>query len=912
MIEKHILPTSLVALLTSAVLGAAPPGPPSSLRVNDVVAPVGTGADVWFGWHGNDPDPDDIQSAYQILVSSSAEKLAAEAGDVWDSGKVGSRMQNHVPAGGSTLESDRTYHWKIRTWDKDGGEGSWSAPARFSTGLLGNDGWAGSHWIKRDSKDADDRTRYRKAVDLPDKPVTRATVYVSAVHKYSLFLNGELVGKGTAYQHPQYQYYNAFDITPRLRPEARNQFAVFHHWFGGGQGRPESARGMILKAIVHHTDGSKTEIVSDGTWLQSRAEEWVSGQKHRNRGEGVGYVEKIDARKLTPDWTAPDFDDSSWKPAVVIGPHPIEPWTGDLSPDLTRIDERIIKPASVTRKGGTWLVDLGKVWTGVPRIEFSGGKPGEVVDMLGGYGLDPSGRIDPKQNQNTDMSYHAVLSGEAFLFEPAEYLGLRYFEIENPPMPVTKENFRFIVRHSRMDAEVSSFESSDEILNRVWDFMKHSILTCAQEEYVDTPTREKGGFLGDGVTQSTVAMPVFNERPLTQRVLREFLQSMEQHWSKPADRGRMNAVYPNNDGGRDIPDFTQAYLTWVWSYYMETGDRSFLGTHFGKFADIGGYLERHIDGKTGLVTKLTGGSNAYEFGIVDWPATMRYGYDMETEARTVINAWTYAGFDILSKIAGELGKSDEAGRWRDAADKLEGAINKSLVNQAGVYHDGLKSGGDPSSHVSQHANMFPLALGIVPVESRASVTAKVKELRMKVGMVTVMWLVRALGEAGEGEALLDLLTNPEQPGWARCLELGATATWESWDALETHQSQSHAWGAAGLEAHTRYILGIRPVKPQYEEVLIAPLDFRGKLEAAKGTIATDRGPISVDWKHTPDSFGIKVDIPVNVTATVSLPRGKAASPVVRVNGNEVTATVEGDRLVIPRVGSGRHTIVRLD
>ena len=36
--------------------------------------------------------------------------------------------------------------------------------------------------------------------------------------------------------------------------------------------------------------------------------------------------------------------------------------------------------------------------------------------------------------------------------------------------------------------------------------MKHSLLTCAQEEFVDTPTREKGGFLGDAAIQSTVAM----------------------------------------------------------------------------------------------------------------------------------------------------------------------------------------------------------------------------------------------------------------------------------------------------------------------------------------------------------------------------------------------------------------------
>ena len=36
--------------------------------------------------------------------------------------------------------------------------------------------------------------------------------------------------------------------------------------------------------------------------------------------------------------------------------------------------------------------------------------------------------------------------------------------------------------------------------------------------------------------------------------------------------GRLNAVYPNGDGRRDIPDFTEVYPGWVWRYYENTGD----------------------------------------------------------------------------------------------------------------------------------------------------------------------------------------------------------------------------------------------------------------------------------------------------------------------------------------------------
>lgn len=906
---------ALVSLALAAHAFAAPPSSPVSLRVNDVAAPVGTAADVAFGWLARDSDPDEIQSAYQLRVATSPAALASGRPDVWDSGRVASRLQNHVAYAGPALRADTRYHWQVRAWDRDGQPSPWSAPAAFDTGLLENSDWSGASWIRRDSKDADDYTRFRRRLDLPaGKPVVRAVAYVSAVHQYALHVNGAPAGKGQAYHHPQYQYYRAHDVTALLRAGAANQLGVFTHWFGGGQGRPASARGLLLKLVVHHADGSVTTLGTDAAWKQSRAEAWVTADLvHRNRGEGVGYVERIDAAKLDPEWTALAYDDSAWAPAAVVGPHPTAPWTGRLAPELTRVVERAIKPAAIADKGGgKYVIDLGRLWAGVPRVRFSGGRPGEIVSLRGADRLGPDGLIaKDAKSQSTLMEYRAILDGRDWTFEPVEYLGMRYLQIDNAPMPVTADNVAFVVRHSELDDAASDFDSPDPVLNAVWALMKHSLFTCAQEEFVDTPTREKGGFLGDSVIQSMAAMPALRERALTRRALGEFIQSMEQHWSKPADRGRMNAVYPNNDGGRDIPDFTQAYPLWAWAYYMETGDRAFLEKAYPYLNDIGGYVARHISPDTGLVERLTGGKGPYEFGIIDWPATMRYGHDMSAVARTVINGWAVADFQTLARIADALGRTDDAAAHRARAARLAEAINARLRTASGLYHDGLRADGSPSPGTSQHANMFPLALGLVPEADRAAVIDHVVKKRMSVGMVTVSWLVRALGEAGRGEALLDLLTNKNQPGWARTLARGGTATWESWDADETGQSLSHAWGAAGMEAHLRHVLGVRPLAPQYEETLVAPLDFGDRLAWAKGRLATDRGEIAVEWRRVSAAdYTLRLELPVNVTARVSLPRGGAVSPVVLLDGRPASFVTEGDRLVVHGVGSGARVIER--
>ena len=108
---------------------------------------------------------------------------------------------------------------------------------------------------------------------------------------------------------------------------------------------------------------------------------------------------------------------------------------------------------------------------------------------------------------------------------------------------------------------------------------------------------------------------------------------------------------------------------------------------------------------------------------------MQFGYDLNTvrnpgNAATVINGWAWEDYDIMSRIAREVGNPADCATYRAMANALQAAINTNLINAAGVYVDGLEPDGTQSAHASQHANAFPLSLNIVPAAQQAGVTAQ--------------------------------------------------------------------------------------------------------------------------------------------------------------------------------------------
>ncbi|MGC4073721.1 MAG: family 78 glycoside hydrolase catalytic domain [Nibricoccus sp.] len=145
----------------------------SGLRVENLADPLGIDtAQPRLGWKFTSDIRADTQTAYQILVASTAENLASDKGDIWDSGRVTSGASQFVPYAGRPLASSQQAFWKVRVYDASGQSSLWSQPATWTMGVLGdkkNPGWQpAARWIT----DADLLTRARKALGYSSEVTT--------------------------------------------------------------------------------------------------------------------------------------------------------------------------------------------------------------------------------------------------------------------------------------------------------------------------------------------------------------------------------------------------------------------------------------------------------------------------------------------------------------------------------------------------------------------------------------------------------------------------------------------------------------------------------------------------------------------------------------------------------------------
>lgn len=455
-------------------------------------------------------------------------------------------------------------------------------------------------------------------------------------------------------------------------------------------------------------------------------------------------------------------------------------------------------------------------------------------------GTQPILVAPPADARNTKQPA-AVLTPESW----GVVMPFRWVEIEGWPGELKPAQ---IVRQSAFSATWNdadaAFHSSDEMLNRIWDLSRYSIkATTFAGVYVDGD-RERISYEGDAYLNQLGHYATSNDIQMARDTF---------------DRLIKLPTWPTEWASHMI---FMAYADW-----MHTGDAKWLAP---RYESLKKKLLLERVGEGGLV--LSNDPQIKRDDIVDWPTAERDGY-VFTKTNTVVNAFYLRALADMAELAEAVGNTAEASKYREDSLAARTRFQADLFDAtSGRYRDGVGT-----NHSSLHANLFPLAFGIVPAEQRKSVASWLAGRGMVCSVYAAQYLLEGLFENGADEQALKLITASNDRSWRHMVESGTTITWEAWDQhYKPNQDWNHAWGAAPANLLPRFILGAQPSLPGWKRAQIRP--HPGGLSSASGKIPTPLGPILVDWKNAA-SFSISIKLPPHMKAQVEIPAAVGSTGV---------------------------------
>jgi alpha-L-rhamnosidase len=880
-----------------------------------------------FSWLLDSDERGQLQTGYQVLVATSLDKLQADQGDKWDSGKVSSDNSVEVPYAGRELASGERCYWKVRVWDKNGLPSAYSVPSFFEMGLRKQSEWQGK-WIA--ARKGVSSPIFRRAISI-QKPVKRARVYISGLGYYELFINGKKVGDRVL--DPASTYYNndqsfklntrvlyaIYDVTPYLQAGA-NALGVMlgNGWYSAEADVDRSTFGrspygdrprLILQMNLELADGQRLSVVSDANWKTS------SGPITYN---DLFNGETYDARLEQPGWDKPGFNDSSWESAL-LGEAP----SGVLTAELIgpgRVMQSIQPVKIITSKEpgifwGTYIYDFGQLFTGWVRIKVRGPRGAELVLKYGSRiypeddSLDTRSNIPPRQEARQTDTY--ILKGEGTeVWEPHFTLhGFRYVEIRGFTDTPAVESIEGRFVRSALEPD-GSFASSNELINQIHHNIQWTFMSSFQGIMQDAADRsERVSWLGDPSFVAEDYIYNYDMAAFWEKWLNDIQDSQ-------LEDGNVPIVSPLHirDGTSTLSALYQLWPCWestypllTWYLYQYYGDTRVLEDHYASLKKLVDFISAHASGyiiPAGMGDHMEPQENGYS-----------HFFPRHTPAGLTSTAYYYYEVWILSQIAEVLHKSEDAGRYAALATNIKEAFNRRFFD----------SGSNQYATGSQTSNALALYLKLVPPDK---VPAVMKNLvddvvtkhngHLSTGIIGSNALAQTLPQYGAADVMYRIATQTTYPSLGYQVMLGATAVCESYECGPLLSQNMKMFGSLDKFFY-RNLAGINMGSPGYRLILIKPQPV-GDLRTVTASQRTVRGTIKVAWVKGDNSLNLNVSIPAGTEADICIPKLGSIYLIVTESGTPVwkgnayvpgvpglTGGTDTPEAVILHAGSGSYT-----
>ena len=893
--KKHLSICSVLVLITGLIQAAINPVRLTCENLKDpIVVDVLKPRLSWVNI-SQENERGQLQTAWEIRVAGTREKLVAGKADLWNSGKVMSPESVNIPYGGSPLKSRQDCWWQVRIWDRNGKMSDWSEPAFWSMGLLKSEEWT-AQWIgapwqgeeplsKPDSPGGGGKAgnRYPGSENTPppapllrkkfivDKEVASARAFVTGLGFFEFYVNGEKAGSdvmspnvtlygkradlgpiGVMIRNNFREYrvmYLSYDIKNLLHKGENaigailgNGFFNPGYYWTQGYGTPR----FIGQIYITYTDGTEQLIKSDLTWKASKSPVLM---------DLVYDGEHYDARMEQPGWSSPGFDDSGWEPAV-SRKTPEGLMKAQMSPPDKVMES--LAPQKIEKLGdGHFRADFGQEISGWLHLLNVKGEKGRKIEIK--YLCEsPVGDNSYTMKGGEPESYATRFTWYVF----------RTVEITNWPGELKPEQIRAEAVYSDVET-TGKFECSNSLfntINRIWwrsqtDNMHGGIAS-------DCPHRERSPYTGDGQVSCVTVMHNFDARTFYTKWIQDIFGAQN------PENGYVPNGAPWQPGCGGGVAWGAAMNIMPWEYYLHYGDADLLRHNYEGMKGYIRYMLTWTDADGIMFSQAPDRANPNQWiNLGDWVSPGKLPPD---DMVHTFYLWRCA--DLTSNSARALGEKEDEKYYNSLAEKTRLAFQKKYFDSThGTY--GAHGG-----------NIFALKMG-VPEDQKKRVISSldddimVTDDHIDTGIFGTQFFFEVLTENGLNELAYRVMNQRTMPSYGWWIDQGATTTWEEWNG---NGSRNHPMFGGGISWFYRYLAGMNPdpEKPGYRHIIFKPVPPKDITFATYSNL-TPYGTASVDWKKNNGYFSMEVKVPVGCSATVWVPA--RAENEVTENGKRITA-----------------------
>lgn len=853
------------------------------LKINMLSQPYGISKDaISFSWKLVGQDNGIKQESYRIFVANSVDQME-QHNYIYDTGWIQDDENTCVQIEelDELLEDNSLYCWMVEVKTNLGKKYK-AVDSQIFTTAVGSD-WKSKKgiWDMSDSKFAFFRSEVYVDKEFVDKitlSVTASSTENTRQYVYQLYLNGVEIGAGPVRTGDNTIIYNTYDVTEDIQSGENVIGAICYS---------DVDKSFLCQCTIFYKDGTKEVLTNSGEGNS----EWkvLSGDDiYRNGVNSIGTsyyyasAENVDGRIYPFAWNEIGYDDTQWEDPIYTDVFVDREMVSYPSENMKQWKTL---PAKVVKKDNYYFVDMGKEIVGGIAIDVSDISSDTEITLRYGEELDDNGNVMFMMRTGNVYEEQWILPAQKNC--RIENIGMktfRYIEIYDCPIDLTKGNIEGLELRQSFDENVASFNSTNELLNRIYDMAKYTIKATDQNLYVDSQSRERAPYEGDAYINMLTSYCVSDDYTLA-RFSNEWLYK--------------NRTWPQE----------YAFISVMCAYedYMYTGNKDSLEKYYDCLLEK--LPQYEMDNKYNLYP-LNIKENGIDTPLVDWPENHRdnYAYD-EATYNTVINAFAYGAYCDMAKIARVLNK-DEAEFLENQANLIkEGMITHLYDTEKGAFSDGLKDNGDLIDHYSQHATAYALRFGVYKDEDMANAMVEFLEDtgEVKMSVYGVQFLYDGLFQNDAGELAMRWILSDSDCSWSTMLDVaGATIAAEAWSVEhKDNMTFSHPWGAAAGNLIVRGMFGIKPTTAGFDtfEIKLQP----GGIESANVKVPTVKGSIEVSYHLDKDGNVSDVDviIPPNSNADVYIPFATG----MMLNGCDISALDREGSYVKVSLLSGEYNFV---